>query len=216
MLPDWLLRDPVGTRHTRRYRIAKRCLDVLVASALSVLTFPAVVVAAALVKITSPGGPAFYRQERTGQNGERFTILKLRTMVPDADARRAGLAHLNSRTWPDFKIVNDPRVTRVGRVLRASSIDELPQLWAVVGGSMSLVGPRPTSMTADKYADWQHVRLTVPAGLTGLWQIVARDDPSFDVRVHLDAAYVERRSFRLDVEILWRTVPAVLRVRGGR
>lgn len=216
LLPDWLLRHPVRPQQPSSYAIAKRGLDIAAAGALSVLTFPIVAASAILVKATSPSGPAFYRQQRTGQNGDRFTILKLRTMVPDADARRDSLAHLNSRTWPDFKIVRDPRVTWFGRLLRASSVDELPQLWSVVRGSMSLVGPRPTSMTADKYAQWQRVRLTVPAGLTGLWQITARDDPSFDVRVHLDAAYIERRSFRLDLEILLRTVPAVARVRGGR
>jgi lipopolysaccharide/colanic/teichoic acid biosynthesis glycosyltransferase len=215
-LPTWVLRHPVRTRPSSGYRISKRCLDIAAAGALSVLTLPIVAVSAMIVRATSPDGPAFYRQQRTGQHGERFTIVKLRTMVPDADARRDDLAHLNSRTWPDFKIVDDPRVTRFGRFLRATSIDELPQLWAIAVGSMSLVGPRPTSMTADKYADWQHVRLRVPAGLTGLWQVIARDDPSFDVRVHLDAAYIERRSFLLDAEILLRTVPAVLRARSGR
>lgn len=180
------------------------------------LTLPIVVIVAAIVKASSPTNPAFYQQLRTGQDGRRFRIWKLRTMAPDADDRRSELAHLNSRTWPDFKIANDPRVTRVGRVLRATSVDELPQLWSVLSGAMSLVGPRPTSMAPDRYAEWHRARLAVPPGVTGLWQVVARDDPSFDRRVRLDLEYAARRSLLLDLEILCRTVPSVLRFRGVR
>ncbi len=215
-LPDWLVRHPVRAGGRRWYRIGKRCIDIAAGVVLALATLPLVLIAAALVKVTSPGGPAFYRQTRTGEDGKRFGVVKLRTMLPDADDRRDELAHLNTRTWPDFKIANDPRVTTVGRVLRATSIDELPQLWSIVSGGMSLVGPRPTSMPPERYADWQLARLSVPAGLTGLWQIVARDEPSFDDRVRLDIAYAQRCSLRLDLEILVRTVPAVLRIRSDR
>jgi lipopolysaccharide/colanic/teichoic acid biosynthesis glycosyltransferase len=137
-------------------------------------------------------------------------MFKFRTMVPDAEELKKELAHLNELQWPDFKITNDPRITRMGRFLRKSSLDELPQLLNVLRGEMSLVGPRPTSFSAQTYDLWQTERLDVLPGLTGLWQIIGRGSMEFDERVRLDIAYIERRSLSLDIQILFRTVLVAL------
>src|SRR5262249_42485043 len=154
------------------------------------------------IKLTSPHGPVLFVQRRTGYRGRQFKLYKLRTMVPNAEAMKSRLAHLNDRQWPDFKIKRDPRVTRVGRLLRTTSIDELPQLFNVLRGDMSLVGPRPTSLPSSEYERWQAERFGVRPGLTGLWQVAARDSSSFDQRLRLDIAYATRQSLRLDLEIL--------------
>jgi lipopolysaccharide/colanic/teichoic acid biosynthesis glycosyltransferase len=157
----------------------------------------------------------FYTQPRTGLGGKRFRMFKLRTMVRNAEEMKSQLAELNELTWPDFKISNDPRITRVGRVLRATSIDELPQLFNVLLGDMSLVGPRPTSFEAQTYDLWHTERLEVQAGITGLWQISGRSDVDFDERARLDIDYIERCSLWLDIRILFATVFAVLGRRGA-
>ena len=136
-------------------------------------------------------------------------------MVPDAETRKEQLLHLNSRTWPDFKVERDPRVLKVGRLLRSTSIDELPQLFNVLRGDMSLVGPRPTSLAACEFPPWQQERFSIKPGLTGLWQISRRDEPSLDCRVRLDVAYATRRCLALDLMILWKTAPAVVHGRGA-
>jgi len=141
-------------------------------------------------------------------------MLKFRTMVPNAEALKKKLAHLNELQWPDFKITNDPRVTRIGRILRKTSLDELPQLINVIKGDMSFVGPRPTSFSAETYELWHTTRLDVLPGITGVWQIIGRGATEFNDRVLLDAAYIERRCIMLDIEILCRTVTAVLQQRG--
>ena len=128
---------------------------------------------------------------------------------------KAQLSHLNELQWPDFKITNDPRITRIGRILRKTSLDELPQLLNVLKGEMSLVGPRPTSFSAETYQLWQTERLDVVPGLTGLWQIVGRGSTEFDERLRLDIAYIERRCLMLDIEILIRTITAVFEQRGA-
>jgi lipopolysaccharide/colanic/teichoic acid biosynthesis glycosyltransferase len=143
-------------------------------------------------------------------------MLKFRTMVPDAEELKEQLWHLNELEWPDFKITNDPRVTRPGRLLRRTSLDELPQLLNVLAGTMSLVGPRPTGATPDQYRLWQTERLDVAPGVTGLWQLYGRATTVFDDRSRLDIAYVQRRSMALDLQILVRTIPAVLLQRGAR
>lgn len=193
----------------------KRLIDITVASVLLMLAAPLLLVALAALKLTSPRAHAFFVQERTGYRGHRFKLYKLRTMVPNAESRKDELAHLNGRSWPDFKIERDPRITRVGRILRATSVDELPQLFNVIRGDMSLVGPRPTSIGPDGYAQWQCERFEVKPGLTGLWQVSARDSSSFDQRVRLDIAYLTHQSLRLDLAILARTVPVVLLGRGA-
>jgi lipopolysaccharide/colanic/teichoic acid biosynthesis glycosyltransferase len=164
--------------------------------------------------ITDPG-PIFFAQRRTGLGGRRFSMYKLRTMVENAAELKADLVHLNSRTGPDFKIECDPRVTPVGRILRRASLDELPQLYNVLRGDMSLVGPRPTSFPIEQYSLWHTARLEVRPGVTGLWQVEARHVPDFDSRIRLDIEYIERRSLALDLWILGKTMGPVLSGRGA-
>jgi len=211
----WLTHYPVSSFRRDPRGIRKRAFDEVVATLLLALGAPLLLVSIAAIKISSPRGTVLFRQRRTGFGGRQFTLYKLRTMAPDAELRKVELAHLNSRQWPDFKIERDPRVTKVGRVLRATSIDELPQLFNVLRGDMSLVGPRPTSLPADGYQRWQYERFAVRPGLTGLWQVSARGSSSFDHRLRLDIAYATRQSLRLDVEILVRTIPAVFMGRGA-
>jgi lipopolysaccharide/colanic/teichoic acid biosynthesis glycosyltransferase len=142
-------------------------------------------------------------------------MYKFRTMVPNAEELKEKYRHLNEMTWPDFKITNDPRVTRIGRFLRKTSLDELPQLWNIVTGSMSFVGPRPTSFKAETYQLWHTERLEAKPGLTGLWQIGGRADVDFDERVELDIEYIERQSWSLDLRILFATAGAVFAGRGA-
>jgi lipopolysaccharide/colanic/teichoic acid biosynthesis glycosyltransferase len=136
-------------------------------------------------------------------------------MVPDAEELKEKYAHLNELQWPDFKITNDPRITKIGKVLRKTSLDELPQLINVLKGEMSLVGPRPTSFGAETYKLWHTERLDVMPGLTGLWQIIGRAQLEFDDRLRLDIAYIERRSLWMDISILFHTVFAVFKGRGA-
>jgi lipopolysaccharide/colanic/teichoic acid biosynthesis glycosyltransferase len=211
----WLEQFPMRRVLPGSRQFAKRTVDVVIASFVLLLALPVLAVAAIAIKVTSPGGPVFFHQRRTGYQGRPFTLWKLRTMVPDAEARKGELAHLNARTWPDFKVEHDPRITRVGRLLRAASIDELPQLYNVLRGDMSLVGPRPTSLPQDKYALWQYERFDVRPGLTGLWQIAGRESSSFDHRLRLDIAYATRQSLWLDLVILVRTIPVVVFGRGA-
>ncbi len=196
--------------------VAKRIFDVVVASTLLFLTAPVIAAAMAAIKITSRG-PVLFRQTRVGVDGEEFTMLKLRTMVADAEARLDELAELNEADGPLFKIERDPRVTRVGRFLRRSSIDELPQLVAVLQGTMSMVGPRPAlPREVGEWDDATRERLRVLPGLTGLWQVSGRSDASFDSYKRLDLAYVHNWSLRHDLSICVRTIAVVLRARGAR
>ena len=196
------------------YRRAKRALDIAVSVALLPIIIPVLLLCALAILLDSPG-PIFFSQNRTGRGGHRFRMWKLRTMVRNADELKAHYAHLNELTYPDFKITNDPRVTRVGRVLRKTSLDELPQIVNVLTGDMSLVGPRPTSFSAATYRLWHTVRLEVQPGITGLWQISGRNELDFDDRLRLDVAYIRNRSFTLDLSILVRTIGAVASGRGA-
>lgn len=197
------------------YLCLKRLLDLL----LCVLALPffmiGFVICGILIKLDSPGGSILHRQLRTGRGGRQFVMYKFRTMVPNAEDLKQELMHLNERKWPDFKITRDPRVTRVGRVLRRTSLDELPQIINVIKGDMSLVGPRPTSFDSGTYKLWQTERLDVLPGITGLWQIEARGQPEFNERLRLDIAYIERRSIWFDLNILARTVLVVFNGRGA-
>lgn len=198
----------------KAYRVAKRVLDVtLILLAMPVL-LPVFLLTALLVKIESPDGPVIFSQDRTGKHGKRFKMYKFRSMVANAEELKQELAHLNELEWPDFKITNDPRVTRIGNILRKTSLDELPQLLNVLKGDMSLVGPRPTSFSADTYDLWQTARLDVVPGITGLWQIVGRGETEFHERLRLDIAYIKHRSLWLDILILFRTVGTVISQRG--
>lgn len=197
------------------YVIAKRIMDItLILLALPVLV-PVFLLIYLLIKIESPNGPALFTQDRTGKHGKRFKMYKFRSMVPNAEELKLELAHLNELKWPDFKITNDPRVTRIGNILRRTSLDELPQLLNVLKGDMSLVGPRPTSFSADTYDLWQTARLDVIPGLTGLWQIIGRGETEFYERLRLDIAYIKHRTLWLDIQILFRTVWAVFKQRGA-
>jgi lipopolysaccharide/colanic/teichoic acid biosynthesis glycosyltransferase len=167
------------------------------------------------ILITSPGAPVIFTQRRTGKNGMPFQMFKFRSMVPNAEELKKTYAHLNELKWPDFKITNDPRITKVGRILRKTSLDELPQLINVLRGEMSLVGPRPTSFGPETYKLWHTERLDVVPGLTGLWQIVGRGKIEFDERLRMDIAYIERRGLWLDIVILFKTVMAVFKQKGA-
>ena len=186
------------------------------AAILLVLVSPIFLVSALMIKLDSPG-PVFYRQWRTGYGGKRFRLFKFRTMRRDADQLKDSLRGLNHHDpgSPDFKIKNDPRVTRVGRFLRRLSLDEFPNLLNVLRGEMSLVGPRPTSFDVDVYADWHLARLAVPSGITGLWQISGRADLDFDDRVKLDCRYIQQQSVWLDIKILVLTPFRVFSGRGA-
>ena len=190
--------------------LIKRILDTTL-SILFLVTFaPLVLLIAIAIRIDS-AGPIFYKAHRIGRKGRTFACYKFRTMVPDADTLKADLEHMNERDGILFKIVNDPRVTRVGRLLRKYSLDELPQFYNVLRGDMSLVGPRPPMAAEVEQYDLAHLRrLDVLPGITGLWQVEARQDPSFDSYISLDTAYVENWSLWLDVKILLRTVGVVL------
>ncbi len=200
----------------RAYRHLKRAMDLTLCIMAMPILFLAFVVCAILIKIDSPNGPVLFKQQRTGRGGRRFGMYKFRTMVPNAEELKKDLMHLNELQWPDFKITNDPRVTRVGRFLRKTSLDELPQILNVLKGEMSLVGPRPTSFASNTYLLWQTERLDAVPGLTGLWQIIGRAETEFDDRLRLDIAYIERQCLSLDITILVRTVLAVAEARGAR
>ncbi len=200
----------------RSYAVLKRIMDLTLVFLSAPFWVPLLGVIAILIMVTSPGAPAVFTQLRTGKGGKRFKMYKFRSMVPNAEALKAKYAHLNELQWPDFKITNDPRITKVGKILRKTSLDELPQLINIIKGEMSLVGPRPTSFSADTYKLWHTERLDVVPGLTGLWQIVGRAQLEFDDRLRLDIAYIERRSLWLDVVILYKTVEAVFKQRGAK
>ncbi|MGH9892669.1 MAG: sugar transferase, partial [bacterium] len=161
------------------------------------------------------GRPVLFSQPRVGLHGRTFILRKFRTMVPDAEARFGEVAHLNERQGPVFKVEKDPRVTRFGRILRATSLDELPQLWNVLRGEMSLVGPRPPlHIEVEQYDPWHRRRLSMKPGMTGLWQVSNRNEASFDNWVSLDLQYIDTWSLTSDLRILARTIPAVIRLTG--
>jgi exopolysaccharide biosynthesis polyprenyl glycosylphosphotransferase len=195
--------------------MAKRLLDVALAALLLLLGLPVVAAIATLIKITSHGDVLF-RQTRCGLNGRIFTLYKFRTMVEDAELRRQDLEHLNEMNGPVFKLKSDPRVTAFGRLLRRYSLDELPQLWNVLRGDMSLVGPRPPiPEEVARYERWQRRRLSMKPGLTCLWQVSGRNQIDFDRWMQLDLEYIDSWSPLLDLKILLRTIPAVLSGRGA-
>lgn len=187
----------------------KRGMDLLLSSCILLALSPLLLIIAILIRLGSPG-PVFYRSDRIGKKGRVFKCLKFRTMVADADRRRADLMHLNERDGVLFKIANDPRVTRLGRTLRKYSLDELPQFFNVLKGDMSIVGPRPPVGSEVTQYKLDHLRrLDVTPGITGLWQVQARQDPSFDSYISLDLAYVENWNIWLDLRIILRTIGVV-------
>jgi len=188
----------------------KRVVDV-VGSLVGLVVLSPVVLVTAIAILATDGLPIHFHQVRAGLHGRPFRIHKFRTMERDAEEHLAEVQHLNERNGIVFKATDDPRITRLGRILRATSIDELPQLWNVLKGEMSLVGPRPPLITeVAEYDIWHRRRLSMKPGITGLWQVEARHEPEFDRWVERDLAYIDRWSLLLDLRILLRTVPAVL------
>lgn len=194
---------------------AKRALDVVVALVLLTLVAPLIGVLALVIMLDSRGGP-FFVQTRVGHGGREFRFVKLRTMVQDAEARLGELINLNDAQPPLFKMKRDPRVTRIGAFLRRTSLDELPQLWNVVRGDMSLVGPRPPlPREVVTYNPEQMRRLSVMPGMTGLWQVSGRSDLDFEHAVALDLTYIDTWSMVLDLTLLIKTLLVVVRPRGA-
>ena len=195
---------------------AKRIFDFVSATLLLLISAPALLLVAVIIKLESRG-PVLFVQERVGLNKRRFRMLKFRTMQNDAEARMSEIEHLNEKSGPIFKIRNDPRITLVGRWLRRTSIDELPQLVNVLLGDMSIVGPRPLSVRDATRMElaWQKRRFSVKPGLTCLWQVSGRSNLSFEQWMQLDLEYIDRWSLELDARILLRTIPAILLARGA-
>ena len=199
---------------SRGYLRMKRAFDLAFCVLVTPVVVPLLLLCALAIKIDSPGAVTF-AQDRTGQHGIRFRMYKFRTMVQNAEELKPALAHLNILPFPDFKILDDPRITRVGKVLRKTSLDELPQFINLVKGDMSLVGPRPTSFAASTYDLWHTYRLEVSPGITGLWQVFGRNSSTFDERLRLDIQYIQNMSFGLDLKIIWWTVKSVFKGSGA-
>lgn len=201
--------DPLG------YLVAKRFLDVVLAITGLVLLLPLLPAIVALIMLDSPG-PVLFRQTRVGLWGRYFTCFKFRSMVANAEALKTELSALNEATGPAFKIRQDPRITAIGAFLRRSSLDEVPQLFNVLRGQMSIVGPRPQIPTeVELYEPWHRRRLEVKPGITCLWQISGRSTIGFDEWMRLDLEYIRRRSLKLDLWILVQTLPAVIARKGA-
>ena len=206
-------RSPGQVRTPRGYARTKRAIDLAICFVALPVLVPLGLLCVIAIRLETPG-PVMFAQRRTGQHGVRFPMFKFRTMVQNAEELKASLQHLNILPAPDFKIPNDPRITRVGKILRKTSLDELPQVLNVIRGEMSIVGPRPTSFAASTYDLWHSERLEVKPGITGLWQIKGRGTMTFDERLRLDIEYIERRSTRLDLQLMAQTALAVFKGSG--
>ena len=208
------IETPQVRLYKKEYQLIKRAFDLTIC----MIALPPLLllmgVIALLIYMDDPG-PVLFKQQRTGKGGKRFGIYKFRTMVTNAEELKVKYMHLNELTWPDFKITNDPRVTKIGNILRKTSLDEIPQIFNVVKGEMSLVGPRPTSFDVSTYSLWHTERLEVTPGITGLWQVKGRSDVDFDDRIALDVEYIENQSLMLDIKILFWTVASVFKLEGA-
>ncbi|UHD18716.1 sugar transferase [Thiocapsa bogorovii] len=220
--PAWLIRLRIGAKRlawvavVRSAYLLKRTLDILLAGPLFILLLPIFGLLALAIRLESPG-PALFKQTRVGRWGQIFTMYKFRSMYMDAEARKAELLVENEMSGGvTFKMQHDPRITRIGRFIRKASIDELPQLWNVIKGDMSLVGPRPpVPAEVDEYSLSDRRRLEVTPGITCIWQVSGRSDIPFPQQVELDVRYIESQSLLTDLKLLWQTVPAVLFGRGA-
>jgi exopolysaccharide biosynthesis polyprenyl glycosylphosphotransferase len=203
-----------ATPHDEIRLLVKRLIDIVISGCALVVLFPFLLAVAVLVRATS-SGPSVFRQQRCGLNGRRFVLYKFRSMVADAEAKRKELEHLNEKKTI-FKIANDPRLTPIGRWLRKYSIDEFPQLWNVLKGDMSLVGPRPPiAEEVSQYERWQRRRLRMRPGLSNLWAIEGRDALDFETMMKMDLQYIDNWSLLLDLKIILLTIPRVLSGKGA-
>ena len=193
----------------------KRVMDIA-GGLVGIILFGPLMLATAIAIRFESRGPIMFRQTRAGRNGRKFTMLKFRSMVVDAEEKKAALMHLNEMGGPVFKIKHDPRITRVGRFIRKTSIDELPQFFNIFMGDMSLVGPRPPlPAEVEQYEPWQRRRLSVKPGLTGAWQVSGRNQIDFEEWMQLDLDYIDNWSLWLDIKIIFKTVPTVLFHKGA-
>ncbi|MBB6693253.1 sugar transferase [Cohnella xylanilytica] len=190
-----------------KYQVSKRLMDIFLVIPGLILLLPIMIVISALIKLEDPRGPIFFSQIRVGKDGKKFKMYKFRSMVTNAEELLDGLLSQNEVEGAMFKMRNDPRITNVGRFIRKTSLDELPQLWNVLIGEMSLVGPRPPlEREVRDYTDYHMQRLSVTPGCTGLWQISGRNNLDFNQMVGLDLKYISERSIRLDIKIMFKTV----------
>ena len=188
------------------YEICKRGIDIIGAGSGLFLLSPVIAIVACAVKFTSKG-PIFFSQKRVGKNGQLFDMYKFRSMVVNAEELKEKLAHQNEMSGPMFKMKDDPRVTKVGKFIRKTSLDELPQLWNVLKGDMSLVGPRPSlPKEVKQFEEWMYKRLTVKPGLTCYWQVSGRNNIDFEDWMKLDISYVEDRNLWIDIKLIFKTV----------
>ena len=193
------------------YLFIKRLMDIMGASIGIILTAPIMLVIAILVKLEDPKGPILFSQIRNGEYPKTFKMYKFRSMYVDAEERLEEIMHLNEQSGPAFKIKDDPRITKVGKFIRKTSLDELPQLFNVLKGDMSLVGPRPAiPREVEQYTPYQRQRLLVKPGLTCIWQVSGRNNIGFDEWVELDIKYIKTRNLWLDIKLILLTIPAML------
>ena len=198
--------DNIDENRKRIYEISKRAIDIIGAGSGLLLLSPVIAIVACAVKFTSKG-PIFFSQKRVGKNGKIFEMYKFRSMVVNAEELKEKLAHQNEMSGPMFKMKDDPRVTKVGKFIRKTSIDELPQLWNVLKGDMSLVGPRPSlPKEVAQFEDWMHRRLEVKPGLTCYWQVSGRNNIDFEDWMKLDIRYVEERNLFVDIKLIFKTI----------
>jgi exopolysaccharide biosynthesis polyprenyl glycosylphosphotransferase len=202
----------VAVNNKKGYLIAKRIMDICGALIGLICLSWLFLIVALLIKLEDPKGPVFFKQVRVGKDGKEFYMYKFRSMVTNAEELLDSLLHLNETTGAMFKMKNDPRVTNIGRFIRKTSIDELPQLWNVLKGEMSLVGPRPPlPREVAQYTEYDKQRLLVTPGCTGLWQVSGRNDLGFDEMVELDLKYIRERSLLYDIKIIFKTIKIMIR-----
>lgn len=202
--------------HQYAYRFIKRLFDIIASSLAVIVLSPVFLIIAICIKVDDPKGPVFYSQIRVGKDGRHFKMFKFRSMVTNADELLEKLRDKNEVDGAMFKMKNDPRITKVGRVIRKYSLDELPQLVNVIGGSMSIVGPRPPLVNeVAEYTTYDKQRLMVKPGATGMWQVGGRNDVDFAEMVHLDLTYIQERSIGLDLKIMFETVKIMVKPNGA-
>lgn len=202
-------------KKSKAYLISKRITDIVLSSIGLLLLSPILIIVAIAIKIDSRG-PIIFKQDRVGKDGKIFSMYKFRSMVVNAEELKQQLQSQNEMSGPMFKIKNDPRITKIGRFIRKTSIDELPQLLNVIKGDMSLVGPRPPLPSeVAEYSDYDKQRLYVTPGCTGLWQATERNEVGFNEMVQLDIQYIQRASFMFDLWIIWKTVKIIIKPNGS-